>query len=174
MKDGFLVIDADRHFMEPLDFGDRWLEPPFKGRVTAANSRFGRYVDGQPTFRGAGGRSSDFALETRYREVFGDALDDDYGPASNMRAMDREGVDVAVHYPSAGLIMLSREDTPADLAAAICRGYNNYASDYCSANPDRLKAVAMISLIDPLEGARELRRATEELGLVGAFIPPNP
>jgi predicted TIM-barrel fold metal-dependent hydrolase len=32
----------------------------------------------------------------------------------------------------------------------------------------------MISLIDPAEGARELRRATEELGLVGAFIPPNP
>jgi predicted TIM-barrel fold metal-dependent hydrolase len=159
--------------MEPLDFGDRWLDGPFKGRVQPAGSRFGRLIDGQPT-AGGGGGSSDFAAEAHYREVFADALADDYGPASNLRAMDREGVDVAVHFPSAGLIMLSRDDTPLDLAIAICRGYNNWAADYCSADPTRLKAIAMIPLQDPSEAAVELRRATQELGHVGVFMPPNP
>ena len=33
MNNGFPVIDADRHVMEPSDLWDRYLEPEFKGRV---------------------------------------------------------------------------------------------------------------------------------------------
>ncbi len=31
MNNGFAVIDADRHVMEPSDLWDRYLEPEFKG-----------------------------------------------------------------------------------------------------------------------------------------------
>jgi hypothetical protein len=31
MNNGFCVIDADRHIMEPSDLWDRYLEPEFKG-----------------------------------------------------------------------------------------------------------------------------------------------
>lgn len=31
MNNGFPVIDADRHVMEPSDLWDRYLEPEFRG-----------------------------------------------------------------------------------------------------------------------------------------------
>ena len=97
MNGGFAVIDADRHIMEPEDLWDRYLEPAFKGRVSIAPGRTRRLVDGQPVSDnvqapGGGGMSRD----TRYREVYADAVAHDFDPASNLRAMDREGVDVAV------------------------------------------------------------------------------
>ena len=36
MKDGFKVIDADRHVIEPSDLWDRYMEPEFRGRVKIA------------------------------------------------------------------------------------------------------------------------------------------
>ena len=36
MNNGFAVIDADRHVMEPSDLWDRYLEPEFRGRVKSA------------------------------------------------------------------------------------------------------------------------------------------
>ena len=33
MKDGFKVIDADRHILEPSDLYQRYLPEKFKGRV---------------------------------------------------------------------------------------------------------------------------------------------
>jgi hypothetical protein len=48
MNNGFCVIDADRHIMEPSDLWDRYLEPEFKGRVRIAGPfQSRRYVDGR-------------------------------------------------------------------------------------------------------------------------------
>src|ERR687898_3181279 len=48
MNNGFLVIDADRHVMEPSDLWDRYLEPAFKGRVRITGPfQSRRYVDGR-------------------------------------------------------------------------------------------------------------------------------
>ena len=33
MNNGFAVIDADRHVMEPSDLWDHYLEPEFRGRA---------------------------------------------------------------------------------------------------------------------------------------------
>jgi hypothetical protein len=41
MNNGFPVIDADRHIMEPSDLWDRYLEPASRG---ARYSAFGRHV----------------------------------------------------------------------------------------------------------------------------------
>ena len=63
--------------------------------------------------------------------------------ASQLAAMDEEGVDVAVLFPSRGLFVLgldSTEHVGADglepgLAAAIARAYNDWMADYCSESP---------------------------------------
>jgi predicted TIM-barrel fold metal-dependent hydrolase len=44
---------------------------------------------------------------------------------------------------------------------------------FCSADPTRLKAVAMVPRQDPAAAAAEARRAVEELGMVGVFARPN-
>jgi hypothetical protein len=46
MRDGFLVVDADRHVMEPSDLWDRYLPEEFRGRVRITGPTQGRrYVD---------------------------------------------------------------------------------------------------------------------------------
>src|SRR5438477_396181 len=103
MKDGFRVIDADRHIIEPSDLWDRYMDPAFKGRVQITGpGQAGRFVDGKPVSDAVllprDDRNSDviFAGSMNYDKAFGDALKNGFDPASNLRDMDREGVDVAV------------------------------------------------------------------------------
>jgi len=81
MKDGYRVIDADRHIIEPSDLWDRYLEPEFRGRVQITGpGQAGRFVDGQPVSDAVllprGDRNSDmiFAGDSRYNKAFGEAL----------------------------------------------------------------------------------------------------
>jgi hypothetical protein len=92
--------------MEPVDLWDRYLEPSFRGRIAIGAGRTSRLVDGVPVSDntkqpGGGG----MARDTRYQEAFADAVAHDFDAASNLRDMDREGVDVAVLFPTLGLYM---------------------------------------------------------------------
>ena len=57
-----------------------------------------------------------------------------------------------------------------DLAAAMCRAYNNYAAEKSQAFGGRVKPVAAVALQNPAEAAGELRRAVKQLGLVGTVV----
>ena len=49
MKDGFKVIDADRHILEPTDLYQNYLPEKFKHRVRLAGpNQTVREVDGKP------------------------------------------------------------------------------------------------------------------------------
>ena len=140
MKDGFRVIDADRHVIEPSDLWDRYMDPRFRGRVTITGpGQAGRFVDGQPVSDAVllprNDRNSDviFAGDARYDRAFGDALASGFDPASNIRDMDREGVDIAVLFPTQGFYMMWADFIEPPLAAAICRAWNDWAAEYCSA-----------------------------------------
>jgi uncharacterized protein len=118
MNKGFHVIDADRHVMEPSNLWDRYLEPKFKGRVKITGPfQSRRYVDGRsvsdsdqlPRDRTYDRESMTAALFTEdplYRSVFADGVANGFDPASNLRDMDREGVDVAVLFPTLGLYII--------------------------------------------------------------------
>jgi uncharacterized protein len=88
-----------------------------------------------------------------------------------LRAMDVEGIEVAVLYPTDALgIAIVRE---TDFAVALCRAYNDFVyENILQANP-RLKAVALIPMHDVPEAVRELTRAITKLGMVGAMLPAN-
>ena len=120
-------------------------------------------------------RSSDviFAGDQRYVTAFGDALSSNFDPASNIRDMDREGVDVSVLFPTQGFYMMWADFIEPALAAAICRAWNNWVAEYCDYNRERLKSVFLVPLQDPQLAVEELRRAVNELGLVGVFWRPN-
>jgi hypothetical protein len=60
MNNGFRVIDADRHIMEPSDLWDRYLEPEFKGRVRITGPfQSRRYIDFEELKADAIARDSD-------------------------------------------------------------------------------------------------------------------
>ncbi len=181
MRDGFKVIDADRHVLEPSDLYARYLPEKFRNRVRVEGpNQTVRYVDGE--------RISDsdlrpdrevedfgyiFAGSKRWRECFADALAAKFDPASNLRDMDREGIDVSVLFPTLGLYIMWRDNLDPELSTAICRAYNTWLAEYCSYNLSRLRGVMLIPLQDPARAVTELRYAKEKLGLVGIFWRPN-
>src|SRR3972149_8835443 len=81
MKDGFKVIDADRHILEPSDLYQRYLPEKFKQRVRLAGpNQTVREVDGKPVSDSAlrPGRGMEdygyiFSSSKRWRACFADA-----------------------------------------------------------------------------------------------------
>ena len=102
-----------------------------------------------------------FGASKRWRETFAEALASKFDAASNVRDMDREGVDISVLFPTLGLYIMWRDNLDPELSAAICRAYNTWLSDYCSYDPKRLHGVALIPLQDPKRAVEELKYAKE-------------
>ena len=182
MRDGFKVIDADRHVLEPSDLFETYLPEKFRSRVEirGPNQSY-RLVDGEKIsdadkLRDVAKQEDfgfTFAGSKRWRETFADALAAKFNPASNLRDMDKEGVDAGVLFPTVGLYIMWRDNLDPELSAAICRAYNTWLSDFCGYDRKRLSGVALIPLQDPARAVEELKYAKEKLGLVGIFWRPN-
>ena len=88
MKDGFKVIDADRHILEPTDLYQNYLPEKFKHRVRLAGpNQTVREVDGKPVSDSAlrPGRVMEdygyiFSSSKRWRECFADAYANKFDP----------------------------------------------------------------------------------------------
>jgi predicted TIM-barrel fold metal-dependent hydrolase len=88
--------------------------------------------------------------------------------------LDRSGIDYMVLYPTAGLTINAANDLDPDLAAAHCRAYNSWLSDFLSDGDKRLVGVGTVDLRDPSGAAIEARRCVSELGFRGIQINPEP
>jgi uncharacterized protein len=59
----------------------------------------------------------------------------------------------------------------SEYAAALARTYNDWVHEWCSANPKRLKAVAIVPLQADVKAAiEEMSRAVGQLGAVGVMV----
>jgi predicted TIM-barrel fold metal-dependent hydrolase len=81
--------------------------------------------------------------------------------------MAADNVSAEVLYPTHGLRALSLDDP--ELEEACARVYNDWIIDYCSAAPDRLIGLGMLSMYNVEHAVRELERC-REAGLRGAII----
>jgi len=197
-RQGYLIMDSDLHMMEPDDLWARYLDPPFRDnpprffgnyRVALtdnpqdkgnADAIHGMEVQGLaiPAFAGqTGATASSRELQRRSRARhphFAVARARGYDASSTLTAMDIEGIDVAVMYGTRGRQILSHDDLAPDYAAALARAYNNWAADYCRAEPRRLKFAAQIAMHDIPSAVAEARRSVIELGAVAVIGTPNP
>jgi predicted TIM-barrel fold metal-dependent hydrolase len=96
----------------------------------------------------------------------GQSLDDLPG---RLKDLDTEGIDIQVAYPNIMATASAFDD--AELAAAMCRAYNNYVGEKCKPSNGRVKAIAAVALQNPHEAAKELRRALKQLDCVGTVVP---
>ena len=184
MKDGLPVIDADGHVIEPDGMWAEYIEPAFRGREPVVeNPAFGLIVDGIPINTwtdqeyeadAAGRARRKERLLATFQENYPRAYERGFDAEAQLADMDVEGIDVGVLYPSFGLFATAADGLDPALATAICRAYNNWMADFCSADPARLRGVAMIPKQDPKAAAIEAERAVSELGLCGVFVRPNP
>jgi 2,3-dihydroxybenzoate decarboxylase len=83
-----------------------------------------------------------------------------------LEVMDQSGIDLAV-LSNAGVVQGSLD--PAS-ALRLAREANDHFAEVVRARPDRFAAFATTPLQNPEEGADELQRAVEQLGLVGTML----
>jgi uncharacterized protein len=185
-KQGYKVMDSDMHLIEPHDLWQRYIDPAYKaqapvgGNVVPRDARV--YLGGKnpaDTPRKWGkyladhvvAQKNDYALsDQRYYDNF-----------SQLAAMDREGIDVAILFPSRGLFVLGIDSTATagergidpGLATAIARAYNDWLYDFCALDRKRLFGAAMVAPHDIAGAVAEARRAVRDLGFKAVFLLPG-
>src|SRR5262249_13690473 len=178
-KNGFRVFDSDMHIMEPPDLWERYIAPEFRSLAprgtTSDNVRdLGiRFPDGEPGGRSTSGvphRGHNFE---RNQALYRDHSRRGWTPEVQLEAMDVEGIDVAVLFPSRGLSVLTYPDRDPRFAAAIARAYNDWMFDFCQVDPARLLGAGMISVYDIGDAVEETPRGVEELGFRAVFVRSN-
>jgi predicted TIM-barrel fold metal-dependent hydrolase len=176
------VIDADGHVAEPRIVWEEYAEPAIRERVIQVRRNAAGlddlWIDGEnrsgPALNVAAtcipGALSD--AERSRTVTWDDLLPASYDPHARVAVMDSEGIDVAVLYPTLWLLYGDLGDPR--LAAAACRAYNDWMSDFCKPYPRRLFAVAPMPVQSVEEAVKEMRRVVKDLGFRAVFVRPNP
>jgi len=182
MRDGFKIVDTDAHMMEPEWMWERYTEDVYKSRapkmgIIPESQRRGFMVESESFVREKGkypmAAPAFFAAVKKAMERFERAAKTGFSAQTRLEDMDAQGVDVQVLYPTIAGQMLGREFRDTKLLAACVRAYNNWACDYASAAPDRLRWAAALPMQDPEEAIKEAQR-TAEMGCVSYYMRPNP
>ena len=85
--------------------------------------------------------------------------------------MDRQGVECSVLYPTTGLFFGGIGNV--DVQVALCRAYNDWLHEFCSADPKRLRGVAVVPQLDIGECVTEAERTVRDYGFCAAMLRPN-
>lgn len=110
------------------------------------------------------------------RDAWGSAIrpevrDGAFDPDARLLDMNKEGIDIAVNYPTPLLGVSDFADV--DSSVGVCRAYNDwFFEQYHLAAVDRLHATAIVPLTDPSAAAREAIRAVRDLDAVGVMVQP--
>src|SRR5215469_7259582 len=165
-KNGFQLIDAEMHVMEPVDLWERYIDPEFAERAPRRLDErrwdIRTMVEGEVMAAMPGGDwpaltdAEEKALAERYAEEIARNFD----PESQLRAMDKEGLDLAVLFPTSGMYVTAFTRMDPRFAAAACRAYNDWLYDYIqAADPKRMFGAAAISPHDVNTAVTETRRS---------------
>ena len=180
---GYKLISADSHIVEPPDMYTTRIEPKFRERAPRMERRktpTGREYDAwvldgvQVGTLGAvmqAGQRFEDPSQIDFLGVWEDVRKGAYDAQSMITENEEDGVWGSCLQPSQGLFWYRVPDS--QLLSELCRVYNDWITDFCKPNPERLKGIAMLNVDDVDEACQELERS-KQLGLVGAFIPVSP
>ena len=76
-------------------------------------------------------------------------------------SMDAAGVETAAIFPSFAMYIVNHRDLPAHVSLSYAYAYNTWLKEYCSYNPERLKAVGIISRHLPSNMVLQLEKVIE-------------
>jgi len=187
-KAGWLVADSDMHVMEPADLWQRYIDPLWAHaapvglneierdmRVRVKNAVLLRLGRTSPREKGRPWRAEQDS-------AFAHAEERGWDAKSQVTAMDMEGIDSTVLFPSRGLFVLalqSAEHIGPDgmdpgLSSAIARAYNDWMFDFVSdtERSNRVFGSAMIAPHDVGAAVDELARNVER-GFKAGFLVPG-
>jgi predicted TIM-barrel fold metal-dependent hydrolase len=183
------IIDADSHFMEPLDLWEQYIDPKYRSRCLRfeqdlQNDRYTIVIEdfkidhsGDLSIEellgvavGYGQKEAGQGLKTfDPAAAFSHSLED---MDTRLRFLDSEGIESQFIYPTLGLFWEDLVEDP-ELAAAHCRAYNRWAVEVCQGHSDRLYPLGHISLRHPTAAVEELKQLAKD-GLRGVFVAAMP
>ena len=182
MKEGFRFVDSDMHIMEPAYLFERHLDPAFKHRVTTLSKGGLRglpnfLIDAEPTSEEQKAmqynRVRDPLRFARSNTAVDFARQRGFDAEAQVIAMETEGIDIAVLFPTLGLSFVDRPGMDPQLSHAISRAYNDWLHEFCQHSPHQLKMAAMLPMQDVNLACQELLRCVKEFGAVSAFVHPR-
>jgi predicted TIM-barrel fold metal-dependent hydrolase len=162
--------------MEPCDLWQRYIDPKFADRAHRLSrqkrSRYsGRWQDH------AAPLDAESCCSTGSRENSKEKYTEEeargFDNVAQVRAMDKEGLDVAILYPSRGLFVLAIDGLDPELAAAIAKAYNDWLYDFCKVAPHRMYGAAIVAPHEVSSAVEETRRIVKELGFRSILMRPN-
>lgn len=180
---GYKFIDPDLHVFEPNDLWQRYLEPEFRDQAPLGSDAFlgDMYLMHEGKVISRGGMipmmeelMDDLTAMNERAERIREFAARGFGPDVQLEAMDDEGIDIAVLFPTRGFYAVGKEYDDDRLAAAIARAYNNWMAEFRSADPERMVGVGLVAPQNVDLAIDEVRRMKHELGFRAVYLRPNP
>lgn len=169
MLNGYSIIDADSHVVEPAGMWVKYLEPEYRPfapspEMTIQGVPIAAHVSRQVREQG----------NQQMKRAHPNAYFKGYDAESHVQAMLQMGVDMAFIYPTYGLWIWAIDDLPPDVAGAFTRAYNTWLyEEFCSYDPQRLRGVGAVNLHAP-EDLRSQLQQIVDYGWKAIFLRPNP
>lgn len=185
------LADSDMHVMEPPDLWQRYIDPAFRHAAPVGMTEMHRdmrvKVKSRVLLRSGSvepireEESRARGWQPHHEDAYAEAMKRGWDGTSQLQAMDQEGLDMAVLFPSRGLFvlgldsvrMMGTDGLEPEYASAIARAYNDWLHDFCSSDRRRMFGAGMAAPHDVGGAVRETRRCVEELGFRAMFLAPG-
>ena len=168
MLNGYKIIDADSHVIEPPAMWREYLDPEYREFAPSADMR----IQGKEIVEKVSDQVQDQGNQ-QMAKAHPNAYAKGYDAESHVQAMLQMGIDMAFLYPTYGLWLWAIDEMAPEVAGAFTRAYNRWLVDYCSYDPEKLRGVGAINLHAPEQMGSELHHIAE-LGWKAVFLRPNP
>ena len=169
MLNGYKIIDADSHVIEPPEMWAKYLDPEFREFAPSPDMK----IKGEPITETISKQVEEEGNK-QMMQAHPNAYLNRYNPESHVQAMVQMGVDISFLYPTYGLWLFAIDSLPAEVIGAFTRAYNTWLhEEFCSYDPDRLKGVGAINQQHPEEMVKELHHIAN-FGWKAVLLRPNP
>ena len=173
------IISSDDHIYEPIDLWTGRMDRKYLDRcprIVRTESGGDWWVCDEVIMNAvSSGSQAGRRFEEPERLSNADTYDKvrvgGYIPEEHIKDMDLDGIDVSIIYPTAGVALFRVPDS--DLLNPVFSTYNDWLAEFCTTNPRRLKAIAMINADDVVAAVSELGRCAKG-GFLGAMISVHP
>ncbi|WP_013320761.1 amidohydrolase family protein [Gloeothece verrucosa] len=169
MLNGYKIIDADSHVIEPPQMWAKYIDPKFKDFAPSLDMKIkGELITEKVS------QQVEKEGNKQMMQAHPHAYLSRYSPESQVEEMVKMGVDIAFIYPTYGLWLFAIDSLPPEVIDAFTHAYNTWLyEEFCSYDPARLKGVGAINLHDPETMVKELERIAN-WGWKAVFLRPNP
>lgn len=178
------VCDADGHVFEPADVwvdrmdAKRWGEliPRYVAEDFDGNESW--YIGGVRRFAGTGifgcGIGIDPEELASRKWKYTEGQPGGWDPVVRRQVLDAEGIDMAVLYPTMGMLWGPLDPIDAirdpNFVLACQQAYNDWLAEYCATAPDRLVPVATVPIQDIGLAVGEITRVVERYGMRAVML----